>query len=151
MQDIARMYPHVRRRNHMHRIRTTRALNAMGIKHMFPADFFLRHWRDQQNYLEQILHLDYCPRCKLPVRELTGAICPTCSDRNNRAWQELREYRERLIEASMVDQPLIPQDVIDIFRSKEAEDKGMPQEEHEMSHPTKTSVADILAKLRKQS
>jgi hypothetical protein len=148
MHDIDRLYPHVRRRNYTHRARLRIAFQELGVvDHLFPNDFFIRHWRDQQAYIEQVLHLDFCTRCKIPVPSLEGAICSKCAHSNEHAWRVTREQREEAVMRSLTDKPIIPEDMLEIFRTKQS---GVPTRPMIQEHP-QVSVMDILAKARKQS
>jgi hypothetical protein len=163
MDDVERRFPLTQRRNYMHRARLTKALQDLNVvEHYFPKDFFRRHWRDQQTYIERVLGLNFCPRCKLPVLELEGMLCAPCADSNERSWRSTQAYKQREIERSLKDQPVIAPDIMDGFQRRDqlskvqrfARDYEVSLEdaksilEPEKDAPT---VADILAKARNQS
>jgi hypothetical protein len=124
MADVNRIYPLTIRRNYKHRARMTNALHTLGVvDHTFPYDFFRRHWRDQQAYIEQILKLPFCTRCKVPVEAMDGSLCIPCAESNHRSWQTTSELRQRAIERSQADKPNIPEDMLDTFHSRNADTK----------------------------
>jgi hypothetical protein len=161
MHDVDRLYPHVRRRNYKHRARMRVALQQLGVvDHLFPTDFFIRHWRDQQVYIEQILKLQFCARCKIPVAYLEGAICSQCAISNERAWTQTREMREDAMMRSLADKPMIHEEMLSNFQTRNVESKiTRMAREFEITEDearsilqgpeSKTSVEDILSKARK--
>jgi len=143
----------------------TKALQDLGVTdHLFPFDFFRRHWRDQQNYIEQILELKFCPRCKLPAPYLDGMLCVPCAENNMRTWQSTMAYRERAAHRSLTDRPVIDTDIMERFQEgkddvkaqRMAREYGISEEDartilndQKPKPEPKTSVADILTKARK--
>lgn len=124
MQDATRIFPLTIRRNYKHRARITKALQELGVvDHLFPQDFFRRHWRDQQAYIEQILSLKFCTRCKIPVPYLDGAICGPCAESNHRSWTQTQTIKQRAADRSLADQPVIDEDIMERFQARVAETK----------------------------
>jgi hypothetical protein len=171
MDDVSRKFPYTQRRNYMHRARLRKAFQELGVtEHIFPHDFFRRHWRDQQVYIEQVLKLQFCARCKIPVQYLDGALCEPCAQSNDRSWRANRAWKEREVDERLTIREAqrrqaernIPEHILEKFDRNNSEAKAKRfaleygvsiDDAKDILEPAKpnVSVMDILAKARKQS
>jgi hypothetical protein len=96
--DVPLEFPLNLRFNWAYRFDLISRLDELGVSEaQLPLNFFERHWRDKQSYIEKVLGHSFCTRCKLPTNEPIGPIgriCSTCKQAADTAWSIHRLNRQ---------------------------------------------------------